>query len=158
MTSDISVLMYSFLNLEPISCSKQGSNCYFLTCIQVSQETSKMVWYYYLSESLHSLSWSIESKAFRCNQWNRERCFSLKFPCFLYNSTNVDSLISSSSYFSKPAWTSGSSWFTQSWSLAGKILMTLLTWEMNSIVWWLSHCLVLKNIGFYKWKHLFVHS
>ena len=35
----------------------------------------------------------------------------LKFPCFLYNPENVGNLISSSSFFSKPTWTSGSSWF-----------------------------------------------
>ena len=39
-------LSYSFLNLEPISCFIQGSNCCFLTYIQVSQETGKMVWYF----------------------------------------------------------------------------------------------------------------
>ena len=38
-------LSYSFLNLEPVSCSVQDSNCCFLTSIQVSQETGKMVWY-----------------------------------------------------------------------------------------------------------------
>ena len=27
------------------SCSMSGSNCYFLICIQVSQETGKMIWY-----------------------------------------------------------------------------------------------------------------
>ena len=30
--------MYSFLNLEPVHCSISGSNCCFLTCIQISQE------------------------------------------------------------------------------------------------------------------------
>ena len=31
-------LMYSFLNLEPVCYSTSGSNCCFLTCIQISQE------------------------------------------------------------------------------------------------------------------------
>ena len=35
--------MYSFLNLEPVC-----SNCCFLTCIQISQEASKVVWYSHL--------------------------------------------------------------------------------------------------------------
>ena len=35
----------------------------------------------------------------------------LKFPCFLYNPVNVSNLTSSSSSFSKPAWTFRSSWF-----------------------------------------------
>ena len=37
------VLLYSFLNLEPIICFIQGSNCCFLTHKQVSHETHKMV-------------------------------------------------------------------------------------------------------------------
>ena len=44
-------LLYSFLDLEPISCSIQGSNRCFFTCIQVSQETGKMVWYFHFSKS-----------------------------------------------------------------------------------------------------------
>ena len=41
-------LTYSFPNLEPVCCSMSSSNCYFLTCIQVSQEASQMVWYSHL--------------------------------------------------------------------------------------------------------------
>ena len=36
-------LLYSSLNFEPISCSIFTSNC-FLSCIQVPQKTSKVVW------------------------------------------------------------------------------------------------------------------
>ena len=39
---------YSFPNLEPVCCSISGSNCCFLICIQVSQETGKVLWYSYL--------------------------------------------------------------------------------------------------------------
>ena len=39
--------MYSFPNLEPVCCSMSSSNCYFLTCIQYSQEVGKVVWYSY---------------------------------------------------------------------------------------------------------------
>ena len=41
-------LKYSFPNLELFICSKSGSNCCFLTCIQVSHETGKVVWYSHL--------------------------------------------------------------------------------------------------------------
>ena len=34
-----------FPNFEPGCCSVSSSNCCFLTCIQVSQETGKEVWY-----------------------------------------------------------------------------------------------------------------
>ena len=38
-------LTYSFPNLEPVCCSMSGSNCCFLTCIQIFQEAGKVVWY-----------------------------------------------------------------------------------------------------------------
>ena len=34
-----------FPNFDPVHCSMSSSNCYFLTCIQVSQETGKVIWY-----------------------------------------------------------------------------------------------------------------
>ena len=37
--------MYSFLNFEPVNYFMSGSNCCFLTGIQVSQETGKVVWH-----------------------------------------------------------------------------------------------------------------
>ena len=40
--------MYSFPNLEPVHCSMSASNRHFLTCIQISQETGKVVWYSHL--------------------------------------------------------------------------------------------------------------
>ena len=43
--------MYSFPNLEPVCCSTSSSNCCFLTCIQVSQEASQVVWYSNLLQS-----------------------------------------------------------------------------------------------------------
>ena len=40
--------MYFFPNVEPVCCSMSGSNCCFLTCIQMSQESGKVVWYSHL--------------------------------------------------------------------------------------------------------------
>ena len=40
--------MYSFANLEPVHHSMSSSNCCFLTCIQISQEAGKVVWYSHL--------------------------------------------------------------------------------------------------------------
>ena len=34
--------------LEPVCCSMSSSNCCFLTCIQISQEAGKVVWYSHL--------------------------------------------------------------------------------------------------------------
>ena len=41
-------LMFSFLSFEPVHCSMSTSNCCFLSRIQVSQETGKVVWYSHL--------------------------------------------------------------------------------------------------------------
>ena len=41
-------LIISFPNLEPVCCSMSSSNCCFLTCIQISQEAGKVVWYSHL--------------------------------------------------------------------------------------------------------------
>ena len=38
----------SFPNLEPVRCSMSGSKCCFWTCIQISQEAGKVVWYSHL--------------------------------------------------------------------------------------------------------------
>ena len=40
--------MYSFSYLEPICYWMSSSNCCFLTCIQISQEASQVVWYSHL--------------------------------------------------------------------------------------------------------------
>ena len=45
--------MYSFPNLEPVHFSMSCSNCYFLTCIQISQEAGKAVWYFHLFKKFH---------------------------------------------------------------------------------------------------------
>ena len=43
--------MYSFSYLEPVCCSMSGSNCCFLTCIQISQEAGQVVWYSHLFQN-----------------------------------------------------------------------------------------------------------
>ena len=41
-------LTYSFPNLYPVHCSMSASSFCFLTCLQISQEADKVVWYYNL--------------------------------------------------------------------------------------------------------------
>ena len=43
---------------EPVHCSMSGSNCCFLTLIQISQETGEVVWYSHFFKNFHSLLWS----------------------------------------------------------------------------------------------------
>ena len=40
--------MYSFPNLESVSCSISSSNCCFLSSKQVSREEDMVIWYYHL--------------------------------------------------------------------------------------------------------------
>ena len=47
--------MLSFPDLEPICCSMSGSNCCFLTCIQISQEAGKVVCYSHLLRNFPQL-------------------------------------------------------------------------------------------------------
>ena len=44
--------MYSFPYLEPVCFSMSNFNCCFLTCIQISQEAGKVVWYSHLLKNL----------------------------------------------------------------------------------------------------------
>ena len=45
----LDVLLSKF---EPVHCSIFGTNCYFLTCIQISQEEGNVVWYFHLFKNL----------------------------------------------------------------------------------------------------------
>ena len=91
--------MCSFPNLEPVHCSMSGSNCCFSTCIQVSQEAGKVVWYSHLLKNfpqfvvIHTKSLAIVNEA-------KVDVF-LEFPCFFYDPMNVGNLVSGSSAFSK---------------------------------------------------------
>ena len=43
--------MYSFPNLGAVHCSMAGSNCCFLTCMQIAQAAGKAVWYFHLMKN-----------------------------------------------------------------------------------------------------------
>ena len=91
--------MCSFPNLEPVHCSMSGSNCCFSTCIQVSQEAGKVVWYSHLLKNfpqfvvIHTKSLAIVNEA-------KVDVF-LEFPCFFSDPMDDGNLISGSSAFSK---------------------------------------------------------
>ena len=83
--------MYSFPNLEPVS-SISGPNCCFFTCIQISQEAGKVVWYFNLLKNfpqfvvIHTLKgFSVVNEA--------EIDGFLEFSCFFYDPMDVGNLI-----------------------------------------------------------------
>ena len=78
--------MYSFPSFEPVHCYMSSSNCCFLTCIQVTLETGKLV------VVIHTVKgFIVVSKV----------VVYLEFTCFFYDLTDVGNLISGSSAFSK---------------------------------------------------------
>ena len=91
--------MYSFPNFELVCCSVSGSNCCFLTCIQVSQEAGKVVWYSHLFKNFPSC-WDPHSQGFSVINEAEVDVF-LDFSCFFDDPTDVGNLISGSSAFSK---------------------------------------------------------
>ena len=49
---DITALMYSFCNFEPVCCFMSDANGCFVTCIQVSLEADKVVCYSHLFKNI----------------------------------------------------------------------------------------------------------
>ena len=88
--------MYSFPYLEPVCCSMSGSNCCFLTCIQISQEAGKVVWYSHLFKTFPQFVVIHTVKGFGIV--NKADVF---WNCFFYDPVDVGNLISGSSAFSK---------------------------------------------------------
>ena len=74
--------------------------CCFLTCIQVSQEAGKVVWYSHLFKNFPQFIVIHTVKAFGIVNKAETDVF-LEFSCFFNDSTDVGNLISGSSAFSK---------------------------------------------------------
>ena len=109
-----------------------SSNCYFLTCIEISQEADQVVWYSHFLKNFPQFIVIHTVKGFGIVNKAEIDVF-LELACFFNDSENVGNLISGSSAFLKPPWTSGSSWFTYCWSLTWRILsITLLVCEMSA--------------------------
>ena len=77
-----------------------SSNCCFLTCIQVSQETGKVVWYFHLFNNFTLFVVIHTVKGFSIVSETEVDVF-LEFPCFSCDPVDVGNLISDSSAFSK---------------------------------------------------------
>ena len=77
--------MYSFPNLKPVHCSLSSSECSFLTCIQVSQEAGKVVWYSRLFKNVPQFVVIHTVKGFNVVNEAEVDVF-LEFSCFFYYS------------------------------------------------------------------------
>ena len=91
--------MYSFPDLEPVCCFISSFNCCFLTCIQISQEAGKVLWYSHLKNFpqfvvIHTVKgFGIVNKA--------EVYVFLEISCFFDDPMDIGNLISGSSAISK---------------------------------------------------------
>ena len=92
--------MYSFPNLEPVHCYMSSSNCCSLTCIQVSQEAGKIVWYPHLLKNFPQFVVIHTVKGFVVVNEAEVDVF-LEFSCFFHDPMDVGNSISGSSAFSK---------------------------------------------------------
>ena len=89
-----------FPNLEPVCSSMSSSKCFFLTYIQVSQETGKVSWYSHIFKNYPPFVVIHTVKGFSVVNEAEVDVF-LELSCFFYDSMNVGNLISGSFAFSK---------------------------------------------------------
>ena len=87
-------------NFEPVHFSMSGSNYCFLTCIQVSQEAGKAVWYSHLFQNFPQFVMIHTVKGFGVINKAEVDVF-LELSCFFDDLADVGNLISGSSAFSK---------------------------------------------------------
>ena len=92
--------MYSFPYLETICGPMSSSNCFFLTCIQVSHEAGQVVWYSHLFKNFPQFVMIHTVKGFGIVNKAEVDIF-LELSHFFDDPTDADNLISASSAFSK---------------------------------------------------------
>ena len=112
-----------------------SSNCCYLTCIQVSQEVSQVVWYSHLFQTFPRFLVSHTVKAFGVVNKAEMDVF-LELSCFFHDPVDVGNLTSGSSAFSKTS--------LNIWKFTVDILLKpalenfehyFLVREMSAIVW-----------------------
>ena len=92
--------MSSFPDLEPVCCYMSSFNCYFLTCLQISQEVGKVVWYSHLFQNFPQFVVIHTVKGFVIVNKAELNVF-LELSCFFDDPADVGNLISGSPAFSK---------------------------------------------------------
>ena len=90
------------LFMEPVCLSKSSSNCCFLTCIQISQEASLVIWYSHLFKNFPQFVVIHTVKGFGLVNKADIDVF-LELSCFSSDPVEVGYLTSGSSALSKPS-------------------------------------------------------
>ena len=99
-SSKASILDVFHSNFELVHCSMSSSNCCFLICIEITQETCKVVWYSHLFKNFPQFLVIHRVKGFGIVNKAEVDVF-LELSCFFYEPTDVGRLISDSPVFSK---------------------------------------------------------
>ena len=94
-------MIYSVLILESVYCSISGSNCCFLTCLQISQEAGQVVWYFHLFKNFPVFVIHTVKGVSVVNEGEVDDF--LDVSCFFNDPMDIVNLISGSSAFSKPS-------------------------------------------------------
>ena len=140
--------MYSFPSLEAVRCFMSISNCSFLTCIQVSQETGKMVWYSHLLKNFPQFVVIHTVKGFSIVNEEEVDVFfwhSLAFSMIQWMLA-IWSLVPLP--FLNPAWTSGSSHVLLKPGLENfELYFASMKNEWNCMVVWIFFGIALFGIG-----------
>ena len=95
------VNIYDFILLNFLFFgSMSGSNCYYLTCMQISQEAGQVVWYSHLFQNFSQFVMIYTVKGFGIiNKAGVDVI--LELSCFIHDPADAGNLISGSSAFSK---------------------------------------------------------
>ena len=86
-----------------------GSNCCFLTCMQISQEAGKVVWYFHLFQNFLQFAVIHTVKGFGIVNKAEVDAF-LELSCYFDDPVDVANLFSDSSAFSKSSLNSWKLW------------------------------------------------
>ena len=139
--------MYSFRDLEPVHYSMFGSNCCFLTCIQISQKAGKVDWDYHLLKNFPQFVVIHAVKVFGIVNKAEVDVF-LKLSCFFYDPVDVSNLISGSSAFSesilniwkflihillKPCLENFDHYFASAWNECNCVVVCVVVWTFFAI-------------------------
>ena len=128
-----------------VHCSMSGSNCCFLICIQISQETGKVFWYSHLFQNFPQFV--VINTVKNLSIVNEVDVF-LEFSYFFCDPLDFGNLTSGSSAFSKSS--------LYIWKFSVHVLLkpslkdlniTLLACEMSAIVRKFEHSLALPFFG-----------
>ena len=106
-----------------------GSKSCFLTCIQVSQEAGKLVWYSHILKNFSQFVVIHTVKGYSVVNEAEVDVF-LEFPCFFYDPTDVGNLISGFSAFSN------SSLYIQTFSVRILLKPSLEDFEHYLAIMW----------------------